>query len=181
MSGPPSLVMFIRHGEKPPKDGSPPLGVTPEGAADTHSLLVRGWIRAGALVAFFASAHDDIRPPDVIFAASAGDEASPHGKRASQTVTPLALAHGIPLDLRFAVGEESRVGAEILRQQGTVLVSWEHHNIPLIVAALGFAGTATLEWPDDRFDLIWLLRRTEPNGYSFATMGQKLLDQDVQT
>ena len=181
MAAPPSLVMFIRHGEKPRKDGSIPLGVTPEGAADTHSLLVRGWIRAGALIPFFQWAQDGIELPRVIFAASPGDDASPHGKRASQTVTPLSLARGIPLDTRFAVGDESNVASEILRQDGPVLVCWEHHNIPLIVAALGVKDEAACNWPDDRFDMIWLLRSSGPVGYSFIVKNQELLDGDVRT
>lgn len=179
MAGPPSLIMFIRHGEKPRKDGSTPLGVTPEGAPDIHSLVVRGWIRAGALIRFFGSAHDGIETPDVIFAASAGDDASPHGRRPSQTVTPLSLAHGIRLDTRFAVGSERGVAAEILRQDGAVLVCWEHHNVPLIVTALGIDDAATTSWPDDRFDLIWLFQSSQPNPYSFTAMNQALLDGDI--
>ncbi len=181
MTGPPSLIMFIRHGEKPGKDGGAPLGVTPEGAADIHSLLVRGWIRAGALVRFFGSAHDGIETPDVIFAASAGDAASPHGKRASQTVTPLSLARGIRLDTRFEVGSESGVAAKILQQDGAVLVCWEHHNIPLIVAALGIDDAAAASWPDDRFDLIWLFTSSQPGSYSFTAMNQSLLEGDIRS
>jgi len=181
MPAPPSLVMFIRHGEKPRKDGSVPLGVTPEGAADTHSLLVRGWIRAGALVPFFESEQDGIELPHAIFSAKPGDDASPHGRRASQTVTPLSLAHGILLNTGFAVGDESKLAAEILRQDGPVLVCWEHHNIPLIVAALGVDEEAALIWPDDRFDMIWLLRSAGPAGYSFIAKNQALLDGDVRT
>ena len=173
--------MFIRHGEKPRKDGSIPLGVTPEGAADIHSLLVRGWTRAGALIPFFQGVHEGIEPPKVIFAASPGDDASPHGKRASQTVTPLSLARAISLDTRFAVGDESNVAAEILRQDGPVLVCWEHHNIPLIVAALGVSDEAASNWPDDRFDIIWLLRSSGAAGYSFIAKNQGLLDGDVRT
>ncbi|MEO8544921.1 MAG: hypothetical protein ABI434_15135 [Burkholderiaceae bacterium] len=173
------MIMFIRHGEKPRKDGSTPLGVTPDGAPDIHSLTVRGWIRAGALTRFFGSAHDGIETPNVIFAASAGDDASPHGRRPSQTVTPLSLAHGIRLDTRFAVGSERVVAAEILRQDGAVLVCWEHHNISLIVAALGIDNEATTNWPDDRFDLIWLFQSPEPRPYSFTLMNQALLDGDA--
>ena len=180
MAGPPSLIMFIRHGEKPRKDGSGPLGVTPEGAPDIHSLVVRGWTRAGALIRFFDSARDGIKTPDVIFAASPGDDASPHGRRPSQTVTPLSLARGIKLDTRFAVGSESGVAAEILRQDGVVLVCWEHHNISLIVAALGINEAAATSWPDERFDLIWLFQRSQSSPYSFTAINQALLDGDVR-
>ena len=175
------MVMFIRHGEKPSKDGHSPLGVTPEGAPDVHSLLVRGWVRAGALIELFGGAQSGVERPDVVFAASAGDDASPHGKRASQTVTPLTLAGGIRLDSSFAVGEESDLAAEVSRQDGVVLVCWEHHNIPLIISALGLSDPAASKWPDDRFDLIWVLRHTEMSTYSFGTRGQALLDGDAPT
>jgi hypothetical protein len=177
--GPPSLIMFIRHGEKPRKDGIGPLGVTPAGAPDIHSLVVRGWIRAGALIGFFESAHDGIETPDVIFAASAGDDASPHGRRPSQTVTPLAMAQGIRLDTRFAVGSETVVAAEILRQDGAVLVCWEHHNISLIISALGVEDAPTA-WADDRFDLVWLLRKSQAGLYSFNVINQDLMDDDAR-
>ncbi len=180
MAGPPPSITFIRHGEKPRKDGSTPLGVTPEGEPDIHSLLVRGWIRAGALVRFFGSAHDGIDVPAVIFAASPGDDASPHGKRPSQTVAPLSSAHGIRLDTRFAVGNESGVAADILQQEGAVLVCWEHHNISLIVAALGIDNAAARSWPDDRFDLVWLFQRAQAGSYTFIEMNQALLDGDAR-
>lgn len=65
----PSLVMFIRHGEKPPPDGGPPVGVMSDGSIDQHSLTVRGWTRAGPLIGFFGTAHDGIANPTTIFAA----------------------------------------------------------------------------------------------------------------
>ncbi len=46
----PSVVMLVRHAEKPLGAG-PPHGVTIDGTPDPESLTPRGWQRAGALVA----------------------------------------------------------------------------------------------------------------------------------
>jgi hypothetical protein len=172
----PDVVMFIRHGEKPPKDGSPPLGVLPDGSTDAHSLTVRGWTRAGALIGFFASAHDGIERPTTIFAARFTDRKGPHGRRPLETVTPLAEALSVPLNTDFAVGDEEQLASAILAAQGAVLVSWEHHNIPLIIAGLGVADFGR-EWPDDRFDLAWVFR-AQGGRFVFTQVGQRLLSGD---
>jgi len=67
MTGP-TLVMFIRHGEKPLPAGGTPNGVALDGSEDKHSLTVRGWVRAGSLIGFFSSAHDGVETPTKIFA-----------------------------------------------------------------------------------------------------------------
>lgn len=176
MTGP-SLVMFIRHAEKPPQGGGPPAGITKDGSIDQHSLTVRGWTRAGALIGFFASAHDGVERPTKIFAAGVNDVTGPHGRRPSETVTPLAQAKGIPLDTTFAVGDEADVAKAILREEGVVLVSWEHHNIRRIVLGIGVQDFAR-DWPDERFDLVWLCRMTS-GGYAFSEIGQNLLGGDL--
>ena len=175
MTGP-TLVMIIRHGEKPPSGGGTPMGVASDGSEDKHSLTVRGWVRAGALIGLFSSAHDGVETPTKIFAACSSDDAGPHGRRPAQTVTPLAEAHNTPMDTTFAVGNEGGVAAAILEESGVVLVSWEHHNIPLIVAGIGVANF-TRQWPDARFDLVWIFRQTE-SGYAFSEIGQNLLSGD---
>jgi hypothetical protein len=168
--------MFIRHGEKPPKNGDAPTGVRSDGSEDEHSLTVRGWTRAGALIGLFANAHDGVERPAKIFAANPDDPKGPHGRRPAQTVTPLAKALAIPLNTKHAVGQEAAAAAEILREPGPILVSWEHNNIPLIVAALGIAHLGR-SWPDDRFDLVWIFRRTNGD-FVFSEIGQRLLVDD---
>src|ERR1700676_1320942 len=64
----PRKIMLIRHGEKPPGDGSP-TGVHEDGSQNDHSLIVRGWQRAGALVPYFAAPNDAaIDPPTYLYA-----------------------------------------------------------------------------------------------------------------
>lgn len=52
---PNTLVMIIRHAEKPVPGGAD-FGVTEQGEVDPASLTVRGWQRAGGLCSFFSAA-----------------------------------------------------------------------------------------------------------------------------
>ncbi|MFC5721638.1 hypothetical protein ACFP1Z_15815 [Streptomyces gamaensis] len=177
----PDTVMIIRHGEKPKEEGdSAPYGVTEQGEKSEHALLVRGWQRAGALVALFAPdaatpPRAGLRRPETVYAAG------PHGGkslRPSETVTPLAAKLGTPLKLDHRTGDEAALARELLARHGTTLVSWEHHRISDIVKGLGRVHPAPpAAWPDDRFDLVWVFTR-DGDGWTFAQVPQLLLDGD---
>jgi hypothetical protein len=70
---PPSTIMIVRHAEKPTKSNEQ-LGIRPNGEHDRHSLSVRGWTRAGAVVGLFAPQHGEPRAglarPDAIYASA---------------------------------------------------------------------------------------------------------------
>src|SRR5271165_1479382 len=91
---PPSKIMIIRHGEKPPKppNATGPWDVLVDGQSGSgKSLIIPGWQRAGALNAFFAQyqstpSNPEIATPSYIYAASPNGES----QRPSETVTPLA-------------------------------------------------------------------------------------------
>lgn len=80
-------VLIIRHGEKPEPD-APELGpgLTVKGKEDRHSLVIRGWQRAGAWATLFATPPSaDFPKPDIILfrsrsaaAASARTKPSSH-------------------------------------------------------------------------------------------------------
>jgi broad specificity phosphatase PhoE len=169
---PPQTVMLIRHGEKPPDAGGPPYGIDETGTTDKHSLIVRGWTRAGALIGYFAEAAAGVVVPMHLFAAG---NASSHGKRAGQTLAPLSGARGLPVDTTYTLGDEAGLAAAALALADPVLIAWEHRAIPSIVRALGLADFAT-EWPD-RFDLVWILERGA-GGYAFGSVPQRLLEGD---
>lgn len=65
----------------------------------------------------------------------------------------------------------------VLSQQGRVLISWEHKRIPDLVAMLPDPPLCPPEWPDDRFDLVWLLDRDETD-WNFTQVPQLLLAGD---
>ena len=66
---------------------------------------------------------------------------------------------------------------------GTVLICWEHHRIPDIAAGLPTNVAPPIEWPGDRFDLIWqfTLTTADPPTYDFAVLEQHALGAEQAT
>jgi hypothetical protein len=131
---PSTLVMVIRHGEKP--DGSDP-GVDAAGNEDDSSLTEVGWNRAHRLVDLFDPAQGAPRPglarPEVIYAAGATDDGE--GQRTRETVEPLADTLGIALNTSFGRGDEEALVEHVIAQPGPTLISWQHGGIPTIAEA----------------------------------------------
>lgn len=188
MCAAPTKIILIRHGEKP-GEPPPPHGITPEGEHDPASLSVRGWLRAGALMAFFAPtagqfSHPLLATPNVIYAAriAPGSESRRH----QQTVTPLLekLGDRALANLNFAKGEEEPLMASALEQAGVVLVCWEHGRLPAAAQRVPLSRKNTTpipdEWDPERFDLVWVLDLDPENGgYVFNQFGQHLLPGDA--
>jgi len=174
----PRQILVIRHGEKPSPLGRP-VGIKEDGSEDHHSLTVRGWQRAGALARFFAAPPDGtMRSPTRIYAPPIEGKDGDHG-RPHQTVLPLAGKLGLRVDARFGLDAEDELMADVLASDGVVLISWEHKRIPLIAnAILRDETTAPQQWPDDRFDVIWVFDRVDDEGYQFRQVPQLLLAGD---
>lgn len=179
MPGPPDKIMFIRHAEKP-ENGSPG-GVKEDGSSNKHSLLVRGWQRAGALTAFFAKpTRPGIATPTTIFAcATSTDDAMPAEEAKSlrpvETVTPLGRKLGLAVKTPVPVGDEAAIIPLIYDCSGIVLVAWEHKRIPTIAA--GF--THNLPNWGHRFDAVWVLDRSADGTYRLTVVNQDLMDGDA--
>jgi hypothetical protein len=176
-AAPRSLVMIIRHGEKP--DGANP-GVDADGNEDDSSLTEVGWNRAHRLVDLFDPAQDAPRPglarPEAIYAAGANDNGE--GQRTRETVEPLADKLGIPVDTSFGKGEEKALVKHAISQPGPTLISWQHSGIPTIAEAFpSVTPNPPSEWPDDRFDVIWTFTKTA-DGWHFAQLPELALPQD---
>ena len=176
-------VMIIRHGEK--HAGTHEHGVSFEGVRTKHELTVRGWQRAGALVRYFApaggmAADAPISTPVSIFA-SAATPASP-SLRAQHTVLPLAKVLGVEVNATHAEGAEMAVATAAVSAPAPVLISWHHSQIPLLAKAIAGAGVGCPEsWPDERFDLVWVLDRDESGGWRFSQVAQRLFAEDAET
>jgi len=95
------MIMIVRHAEKPTTVNDE-HGVRPDGEHDRHSLTVRGWTRAGALVGLFAPRHGEpktsLARPAAIYAASHAGDGS---RRPIQTVTPLAEWLELPVHSKW--------------------------------------------------------------------------------
>jgi len=175
-------IMIIRHAEKH-HNGAPDRGVSIHGFHTKHELTVRGWQRAGALVRYFAPvgglhAPSPVSTPKTIFA-SAATPRSP-SRRALRTVEPLAHALGVAIDDRFAEGQEAEVAAAALQAPSPVLISWHHSHIVILARVIAGADLeAPTIWPEERFDVVWVLDRDDGAGaWRFSQVPQLLLGYD---
>jgi hypothetical protein len=180
-------ILLLRHAEKPGgTDGR--RGFTPEGREDGKSLAIRGWQRAGALAALLAPTRlagaSRLPSPDRIHA-SAFRKGGGHSRRPEQTVLPLARKLGRPVDLTWALHQERDFGAALAAEEGVALVCWQHQGLPDLARAV--AAPQPLpevpegwSWPEDRYDVIWSLRRGGPDeAWRFAQHCQGLLAGDA--
>lgn len=172
---PDSPVMFIRHAEKPDKAEK---GVTPDGDHDEHSLSVRGWTRAGALAALFANTRDPLaRPARVIATAPSHSYKS---KRERDTAAPTADRLGLTIDSREIPDDYAQLVAEIGSSSKPTLVVWHHGSIPAFVRSFPVTNATLVPttWPEDRFDLIWVLSPVGDH-YEWQQIEQQLLEGDA--
>lgn len=177
-AAPGTLVMIIRHGEKPA--GSADVGVDAEGDEDSSSLTATGWERADRLADLFDPAPGAPRPglarPTAIYAAGATDDGE--GVRTRETVAPLVERLDLPANTEFGKGEELALVEHVLGRPGSTLISWQHEGMPVIAAAFpGVTPSPPAQWPDDRFDVVWTLTRTA-DGWHFAQVPELALPQD---
>jgi hypothetical protein len=173
--------MLIRHAEKP-VDGRA-QGFRLRGEPDAASLTAMGWQRAGALVAFFAKpSSPHVGLPDHLFAARFDRTDANASRRSKQTIGPLARALGMSVDDRFGEYQEDRLvrAVERLSVSRTVLIAWSHENLPRIASALGIGSLTPQQWPDERFDLVWVFDRTRGRK-NFVQVPQLLLAGDRET
>jgi broad specificity phosphatase PhoE len=179
MPGPPRKIMLIRHAEKPPSAGPPPGGVHEDGTPHEHSLIVRGWQRAGALVPFFAQPWDAaIETPAHIYSPPVKHDDGDHG-RPYETVVPTAARLALQPDTRFVLDQETDLVADVRTRDGVVLIAWEHNRIPRIAnGLLGDTTSAPQKWPDDRFDLVWIFDLQPDGRYRFSQRPQLLMSAD---
>ncbi len=178
------VIMIIRHAEK----SVPELGGVQEtGEDDIHSLAIRGWQRAGALVGLFAPMRRELPDarlvrPKYLMAESPEAEGSEPKKsqREEQTFQPLAEMLGVEPDFRFGRGQEAEAAEAAKGCDGPVLLVWEHKG--LIALARGIAEDAGIpeKWPSDRFDVVFVFRLGADGEYGFAQVPQMVLAGDTE-
>jgi hypothetical protein len=171
----PKRVIILRHGEKEPVCGN---------------LSPRGVLRSLALAQFFTNNPPILcnRIPKAFFACE---------PRTIQTITPTAESfpqtRNIPfqhVNDYFALPDVDRprlvqvtqqVSREILNNQKytnkILVVCWEHRNIPLLAHLLG-ALQAPDVWPDESFDMFWVITYN-CGSVDFKMLPQNLLPGDI--
>lgn len=176
-------IMVIRHAEKPTSENN---GVTFEGKRESESLTVRGWQRAGALVSFFAPAnnsfnHPALAQPQHLFASRAKKRNG--SRRSVETLTPLAAKLALRINSNFSRDDSEHMLDEAFMCEGVVLICWQQEYIPRIANYIMGNDTETpQDWPDDRFDMVWVFQRLpDSDRYAFQQVPQNLLMGDWTT
>ena len=168
-------VMIIRHAEKP--IAGRVEGVRARGDRDNASLSALGWQRAGALVNFLETPRSvHIARPGHVFAVRFDRANVASSRRSRQTVRPLCQALGLRCDERFGEGQEDLLVEAVKQLTGTILIAWAHESILDIVAALQ-PSKPPPEWPDERFDMVWVFDRSARIS-TFRQVPQQLLAGD---
>jgi broad specificity phosphatase PhoE len=174
-------IMVIRHAEKPPTD-PPPYGITLEGAREKDSLTARGWQRAGALASFFAPGNGAFQDPSLAkpqFLYSSKPVKHKGSRRPFETIMPLAEK----LEIRINSDFLKFMLKDAFLREGVVLICWQREYIQEITdQILVNKAVEPPEWPEDRFDIVWVFDRNPSSAqYSFKQIPQSLLKGDLAT
>jgi len=162
----PAQVILLRHAEKPLDPSDPHL--TPQGEE-----------RARALASFLSTNQVLLSngPPAALFAARPSRHE--HGRRAYDTVAPLAERLGMVVQVPYQASDYAAL-ASILRNDPhyegrTVIVCWIHTFLPDLARELGVKKVP--KWKPTTFDRLWVI--TYPKGRAkLAILPQKLLPGD---
>jgi hypothetical protein len=178
-------IMLLRHAEKPAKDNAP-FGVTRKGLRSKEALTVRGWQRAGALANLFAPAHGDFQHPSLArpqFLYASKPLSRKGSRRPLQTLTPLGEKLAIIINSDFQRAEFGRMIEDVFSRNGVALICWQREYIPDIASLiLGKKNGAPSDWPEDRYDMIWVFDLDRSSSrYSFEQVPQELLSGDLIT
>lgn len=178
-------IMLLRHAEKPAKDDAP-YGVTRKGERSKESLEVRGWQRAGALASLFVPAidhfpHRALATPQFLYASKPLRRKG--SRRPLETILPLAEKLSIKINTEYQRSQLVNMIADVFSRKGVVLICWQREYIPEIAALiLGKKKVAPSEWPEERFDMIWVFDLVRSTGaYKFQQVPQELLAGDLTT
>jgi hypothetical protein len=181
-------ILIVRHAEKP-DDPSLGPGLTIDGAVDKHSLVVRGWQRAGAWTALFGSGASgpDYPQPIAIYAAdptAAPTENGTVSKRPHETILPLSQKLRLTPVTKYGVGDEVAMLDEVRALTGVVLIAWEHKRIaPAILPELAKGQSIPHlpgKWDGSRFDVVLRFDHAlSTASWSFRQLFPRLLAGDL--
>ncbi|SDD98475.1 hypothetical protein SAMN05216464_103244 [Mucilaginibacter pineti] len=132
-------TILIRHGEKPD---------------DGDNLSCRGLNRSFKLVNVLYSRFGK---PDYIYVPAPGLGKKTKNCRMLQTILPFAVKYNSAINTKYSVEEADQLATELLSQEGTIFVIWEHNQLPSIVKSLGVKGKE-LEWKSSDYDSIWIVK-----------------------
>jgi hypothetical protein len=131
-------IVLIRHAEKP---------------LNGDNLSCIGFNRSLKLVGLL---KEKFGIPDYIFVPSPGTGKQTKNLRMLQTALPLATKYNLAINTKYAVKDVNQMAKEVSKRLGTILVIWEHNQLPALARALG-VQTSELHWASDDYDSIWII------------------------
>lgn len=137
-------VVLIRHAEKPDNG---------------YNLSCAGFNRALKLPEVLKSKFGI---PNYIFVPSPSTGKQTTNGRMLQTILPFAVKYNLAINTNYDVDDVANLVQKISTRTGTVLVVWEHKQLPKILDLLGIKGSPNLKWAPDDFDSIYIV--TFPKG-----------------
>ena len=175
----PYQILLIRHAEKPIPQRV--QGVRRRGKLDEHSLSVRGWQRAGALIRFFQHPYaDGIRVPTHLVSERFDRSAPDDSRRTRQTLTPLSQAMGLPIEAHLMKTQVHQAAKFCHALDGVVLIAWSHECVPALARAIAPKAEVPPAWPGERFDVVWVFEPAR-GGWHLRQVPQQLLAGDEAT
>jgi hypothetical protein len=135
-------LVFIRHAERPD---------------DGENLTCAGFNRSVLLPAVLYRKFNIV---DDIFVPSPNLGKVTKQARMLETIIPYAIKYNLSINSKFDEDDSKSLAAALLKESGTVVIVWDHSEIPGIISALGIRQF--LKWDSDDFDSIWIV--TFPNG-----------------
>ena len=148
-------LVFIRHAERPDNG---------------DNLNCKGFNRSTMLPALL---YKKFGLPTSIYIPSLNTGKSTKHSRMFQTISPFAIKYNLPLNSKFEETDYKDIAHSLLKEDGTVLIVWEHNTIIPILDYLGLK-TKNLDWPDSDFDSIWIV--TFKNGSAVLTKDKEGLN-----
>lgn len=136
---PPLKVVILRHAEKP-DDGA--------------NLSCRGLNRSLARPAILWNRYGR---PDLVLVPTLKQGNETRHARMFQTIVPMAVRLNLEINTSFEEDDVTGMANHVLGQSGTVLIVWQHSQIPALTKALGVGDVP--EWKDKDFDSIWVVTR----------------------
>jgi hypothetical protein len=143
----PAQIIILRHADKPVDPNDPHL--SPAGVKRAERLVRfittnPAMTRFGMPVAVFATQttkHDD-------------------GQRTQETVAPLARALKLAVQIPFLGKDYAALAKQVLTNRAfagkTVLICWNHEEIPQLSAALGVTPSPN-KWKGSVFDQVYVI------------------------
>lgn len=90
----------------------------------------------------------------------------------------MAATLGLPVNHDFAEDQEAALAAAVSVAPSPVLIAWHHAHIARLAREIGGSHLPCPGyWPDDRFDVVWILDRHGSN-WEFSQIAQCLLPED---